>query len=128
MQSKINNFVRVILIIAGTIFVFLGLMGIFLPILPTTPFLLLAAACYVRSSERLYTWLLTNRLFGEYIRNYREGKGIPLKTKVFSITLLWTTILYSAIFIIQQIMIQMLLILIAIGVSLHILYLPVNNS
>ena len=60
----------------------LGIAGIFLPLLPTTPFLLLAAACYVRSSPRLYRWLMNHRWTGEYIRDYREKRGLPLRTKI----------------------------------------------
>ena len=73
----------------------LGIIGIFLPIVPTTPFLLLAAACYARGSERLYNWLMTNKVFGQYIGNYREGKGIPLKVKILSISFLWVAIAVS---------------------------------
>jgi len=79
----------------------LAVLGLFLPVLPTTPFLLLAAVCYARSSERFYHWLMTNRWFGEYIRNYREGRGIPLKQKVLTISLLWVTIGYAAAFIVS---------------------------
>ena len=116
-----NRFIKVLLIIAGTVSVGLGLIGIFLPILPTTPFLLLAAACYIRSSKRFYHWLLNNKLFGRYIKNYREGKGIPIKMKVLSITLLWLTILYSVIFVIDNLFVRIILIIIAIAVTIHIL-------
>ena len=120
-RDKISNrLIRWVLITAGTIFVGLGILGIFLPILPTTPFLLLAAACYARSSKRFYDWLLHNKWFGAYIKNYREGKGVPLKVKVFTISLLWTTILFSAFFIINNLWIKIVLILIAIGVTIHI--------
>jgi len=74
-----QRFVRVALIVVGTISTALGILGIFVPILPTTPFLLLAAACYSRSSQRFYDWLLNNKYFGNYIRNYLEKKGIPLR-------------------------------------------------
>jgi uncharacterized membrane protein YbaN (DUF454 family) len=109
-----------ILISVGTSCVGLGILGIFLPILPTTPFLLLAATCYARSSERFYNWLLNNRWFGNYIKNYREGKGIPLKVKVLAIALLWVTIGYS-IFAVHILPVRIILILIAIGVTTHIL-------
>ncbi len=115
-----KRLIRVVLIIAGTIFVGLGVLGIFLPLLPTTPFLLLAAACYARSSERFYNWLLNNKWFGRYIKNYREGKGIPLKVKVLSISLLWITIIFSAAFIVHNVFIRVILIIIAIGVTIHI--------
>ena len=115
--------IKALLITSGTISVGIGIIGIFLPLLPTTPFLLLAAACYARSSKRFYVWLLTNKYFGKYIRNYREGKGIPLKTKLFSIGLLWITITISII-IIKQNWISVLLIIIALLVSWHIVSIP----
>ena len=116
-----SRLVRGLLIAAGTIFVGLGLLGIILPILPTTPFLLLAAACYARSSKRFYDWLLTNKWFGSYLKNYWEGKGIPLKVKVLSISFLWTTIIISMIFILTSFIIRIILTVIAIVVTIHIL-------
>jgi len=116
-----NQIIRWILIAAGTIFVGLGILGIFLPILPTTPFLLLAAACYARSSKKCYNWLMNNKWFGVYIKNYREGKGVPLKVKAFTISLLWITILFSAFFVINIFWVRAVLILIAVGVTLHVL-------
>ncbi len=116
-----NRFFRYLLIIAGTISVGLGIVGIFLPILPTTPFLLLAAACYARSSKRFYDWLLNNKWFGTYIKNYHEGRGVPLKVKVFTISLLWITILASVFFVVNNFWIKIVLIIIAIGVTIHIL-------
>ncbi|MBA7466161.1 Inner membrane protein YbaN [subsurface metagenome] len=107
--------------IAGTFSLGLGIAGILLPLLPTTPFLLLAAACYARSSERLNNWLLNNRWFGNYLRNYWKGKGIPLKVKVLSISFLWITIGYSALFVVQILLGKIILVIIAIGVTIHIL-------
>ena len=111
------------LITAGTICVGLGALGIFLPLLPTTPFLLLAAACYIRSSEKFYRWLITNKWFGSYIRNYREGRGVPLSTKVIAISLLWITIGYSALFVVGSLFFRAILILIAFGVTTHLVLL-----
>ena len=116
-----NKILRWVLIVGGTFFVVMGVIGIFLPLLPTTPFLLLAAWCYARSSKRFYNWLISNKWFGSYIKNYREGKGVPVKVKVISITFLWIMILFSVIFIIFNIYIRLILILIAIGVTIHIL-------
>jgi uncharacterized membrane protein YbaN (DUF454 family) len=116
-----NQLLKWILITTGTIFVGLGILGIFIPILPTTPFLLLAAACYARSSKKFYDWLINNKLIGTYIKNYREGKGFPLKVKVFTISLLWITILFSVFFILHISWIKIILIIIAIGVTIHIL-------
>lgn len=124
-KNRKQRVVRVLLLIAGTLSLMLGAIGIVLPILPTTPFLLLAAACYLRSSERMHKWLLSNRWFGEYIRNYQEGRGIPLKTKMAALTVLWITIIYSAFFALDEILLaQVALLLIALGVSVHLIRLP----
>ncbi len=124
-KNRKHKLVRALLLVAGTISLTLGAIGIFLPILPTTPFLLLSATCYLRSSERMHKWLLGNSWFGEYIRNYQEGRGIPLKTKILAMTVLWTGIIYSAFFALDEIFIaQVALLLIALGVSLHIVRLP----
>jgi uncharacterized membrane protein YbaN (DUF454 family) len=111
---------RRLLIGAGTLSTGLGIIGIFIPILPTTPFLLLAAACYMRSSERFYQWLINNRVFGAYVRNYIEGRGMPVRIKIFTILLLWLTIGLSIIFGVQNIVIRIVLICIAVGVTAHI--------
>jgi uncharacterized membrane protein YbaN (DUF454 family) len=111
---------RRLLIGAGTLSTGLGIIGIFIPILPTTPFLLLAAACYMRSSERFYQWLINNRIFGAYVRNYIEGRGMPVRIKIFTILLLWLAIGLTITFGIQNIIIRIVLICIAIGVTAHI--------
>ena len=111
-----------LLLVAGTLSTAIGILGIFVPILPTTPFLLLAAACYLRSSERFYRWLLNNRFFGTYITNYMEGKGMPLRVKIFTIFLLWLTISISVYLGTQNMVLRIVLVLVAIGVTLHIIY------
>ena len=88
--------IRSLLVVAGSISVAVGIAGVFLPLLPTTPFLLLAAACYVRSSPRLYRWLMNHRWTGEYIRDYREKRGLPIRTKILTVLILWGTVLWSA--------------------------------
>src|SRR3990170_4070727 len=99
-KPKRNRVTRILLMVAGTVSLAFAVVGLVLPLIPTTPFLLLAAACYCRSSERLYHWLISNKWFGEYIRNYREGRGIPLKTKILALTVLWVTISVSALFLV----------------------------
>ena len=116
-----NRLTRAVLVIAGTIFTGLGLLGILIPLLPTTPFLLLAVACYARSSKRFYCWLLNNKWFGTYIRDYREGKGITLKVKVFVISLLWFTILFSTISIVNNQLVSIILVLLALGITVHLI-------
>jgi uncharacterized membrane protein YbaN (DUF454 family) len=119
---------RALLIVAGTISLIFAAIGVVIPLIPTTPLLLLAVACYCRSSERLYTWLINNRWFGEYIRNYREGKGIPLKTKMLAVTVLCATISVSVVFLVPILLVQVLLLAIAIAVSAHILRLPTHKK
>jgi uncharacterized protein len=116
------------LMTVGVIALILGAVGIFVPLLPTTPFLLLAAACFVRSSDRLYNWLIHHRWFGTYIRNYREHRAIPLSTKILAITLLWSTISYTGLVVIDAWIIRGLLLAIAVGVTLHLLKLKTMKA
>ena len=118
---RVSSFRKGIFIVAGTISLGLGALGVFLPVLPTTPFLLLSAAFYYKGSERMHRWLLNNRLFGNYIKNYKGGRGIALKAKAITLCLLWTTICYSAFFIVNMTALQIVLFVIAGGVSIHIL-------
>ena len=120
---------RVLLITAGTLFVALGLVGVVLPVLPTTPFLLLAAACYVRSSRRLYRWLLTNRFFGEYLRRFRDGEGIPLAAKIWAISLLWLSLGSSALLAVPARLwwVRLILLAVGIGVTTHIARIPTRR-
>ena len=122
--SKTSRLSRGLWTFAGTFFLAVGLIGIFLPVLPTTPFLLLSAACYFKGSRRMHDWLLNNRWFGSYLRNYREGKGVSVKVKVISILALWTTIGYSAFYVIDILIVRIVLLVVAIAVTLHIAYLP----
>jgi len=91
-----NFILRLLFNIIGTLAVLLGVAGIFLPLLPTTPFLLLALACYMRGSTRMTQWLLNNRLFGEHLRNIQEKRGIPKRTKIWAISLTWLSLAVSA--------------------------------
>ncbi|OGO04102.1 MAG: hypothetical protein A2Y73_04365 [Chloroflexi bacterium RBG_13_56_8] len=115
---------RKLLILVGTLSVGLGILGTFLPLLPTTPFLLLAATCYARSSRRFYNWLVNSKYLGEYIRNYREGRGVPLVTKVVTLILLWASIGYSALVAVDILLVRVILFLIAVGVTAHIVTRP----
>lgn len=115
-----NRLVQVLLLTAGSICVLLGVVGIVVPLFPTTPFLLLAAACYVRSSEKLYNRLLANRWFGSHIRSYRENRGIRLSVKITAVSFLWLTILFSIVFVLNTLWLKLMLALIAAGVTWHI--------
>ena len=98
MEDKKSKYliIRILLIILGSIFVAIGAIGILVPGLPTTPFMILAAACYIRSSNKLYNWLIKNKLFGKHIKNIREGKGIPIRVKIFA-QVMMTTFIFLAI-------------------------------
>ncbi len=120
-QTPTRRLGRMLLTSAGTLCVALGVAGMFLPLLPTTPFLLLAATCYARSSPRFYRWLMTNRWCGEYIRNYREGRGLPLQQKILTLALLWITIGATTVFVVPLWWVRVLLLAIASGVTFHLL-------
>ena len=112
---------KYLLIVLGSICLALGVIGIFLPLLPTTPFLLLSAALYVRSSEKLYQWLIHQKYLGTYIRNFREHKAIPLRAKIISVAMVWITLTYCAIMVSEEIWIKIIFLLLAIGDTWHIL-------
>lgn len=112
---------KVLYVVLGSIALGLGVLGIFLPLLPTTPFLLLAAALWVKGSPRLYTWLLENKYLGTYIRNFRENKAIPLRAKIVSITLMWLTMLATAFLVVNVWWLRAVLMVIAAAVTWHIL-------
>lgn len=105
---------------AGTFFLAVGMIGVPLPFLPTTPFLILAAACYMRGSPRMHRWMLTNRYFGAYLKSYIEGKGLPVKTKVVSIATLWAVILFSALVVTESVIVRAVLLVVGIGVTIHL--------
>ena len=113
---------RYLLMVLGSVALALGVAGIFLPLLPTTPFLLLAAALYFRSSPQLYEWLLSHKHLGPYIRNFRENKAIPLRVKIVSVSLVWVTLLYCAFFVVYCLWMRMLFVGLAVGISAHILH------
>lgn len=111
----------ILLSILGLISLSLGILGAFVPVLPTTPFLLLAAFLFLRGNKRLYEWLMNHPRMGAYISNFVEHKAIPLRVKIVSISTLWVTLLYCAIFVAEHWALRALFILIAVCVTVHIL-------
>ncbi len=112
---------KAIYIILGFISLGCGIFGIFIPILPTTPFLLLTAYLFVKSSPKLYNWLINNSFFGSYIRNYKEHNGMLLIHKIVVIVLLWSVIITTMIYTAKELWVRLLLAVVAIAVSTHIL-------
>lgn len=113
---------RYFLAFIGSISLALGIIGIFVPMLPTTPFLLLSAALYFRSSPKLYDWLMSHPHLGPYIRNFRENKAIPLRVKIISVTLVWCTLLYCALGIATELWLKVFFVALATGITIHILH------
>ena len=116
-----NPVLRIVLIVLGLIFLTIGIIGIILPVLPTTPFIILATACFARSSQNFYDRLYGNRIFGKILRDYRDKKGLALKYKIYILTMLWLTLTSTAIFFTDSIIVRILLFSIAIVVTVHIL-------
>lgn len=110
--------------IAGHLCLFLGLIAIVIPILPTTPFLILAAACYARTSAPFYNWLLNNRYFGKYIRQWRNEECIPVRAKIFSIAMLVVTMGSSIVLFVRPWTLRILLASIGVAVIIYILSFP----
>jgi len=119
---------RLLFKIAGITSLALGILGAVLPLLPTTPFLLLSAYCFSKSSYKWHKWLLTNRIFGEYLRNYKANRGIPKRVKIYILVTLWGTILASAIFATDMWWLRCLLILIATAVTIHVARIKTSNK
>jgi uncharacterized protein len=119
-----SRLMRALLVVCGTISVALGVLGIFLPLLPTTVFLLLAAACYARSSERFYLKLTQNRWLGAYIRNQREGRGMRRRDKTITLAMLWIGIGATMVWTAENWWLRLVLAAIAVGVTIHVVKLP----
>lgn len=120
-ETEKKKVIKYFILLGGFISLVLGIIGIVIPILPTTPFLLLASAAFAKSSKRFDRWLLNNKILGAYIKNYREGKGLPLKIKILTLSLLWITIIISILFLLELLCVLILLFCIAIAVSIHII-------
>lgn len=127
MSNKIDNTtIRVFLIATGLVSTVLAILGIFLPLLPTVPLLLLASACFARSSDRFLAWLHNHRHLGPVIHQYQGGCGIPLRAKIIAIVMIWISIPFSAFFFTSLLWLRVLLITIGICVTVYLLRLPVK--
>ncbi|HHL41333.1 MAG TPA: DUF454 domain-containing protein [Candidatus Bathyarchaeota archaeon] len=115
---------KYIYLIVGSLALVAGIIGVFLPILPTTPFVLLSAWCFFRSSDKLYKWVINNETFGPTIMNYQQGKGITQKTRIRAIVMMWATISFSAYFFVSNLYVIGIMYLVAISVSVYLYRLP----
>jgi uncharacterized protein len=120
-SAQLTGFYRYLYLVSGILLVVIGVIGIFLPVLPTTIFLILASACFVKGSPRANEWLRNHKILGIYLKNYQDKSGLTIKAKVFNIALLWIMILSSAYFFTEELFIRLLLLAIAIGVTIHLL-------
>jgi uncharacterized membrane protein YbaN (DUF454 family) len=120
-RAELSKFFRYVYLISGVLLVVIGIIGIFLPILPTTIFLILASACFVKGSPRANEWLRNHKFLGAYLKNYQDKSGLTIRAKVLNIAVLWLMILSSAYFFTEELFIRLLLLAIAIGVTIHLL-------
>lgn len=111
---------KYILMGIGCLSLCLGVVGLFLPLFPTTPFLLLTSYCFVRSSPQLHNWLIHHRIFGSYIDSYVTHRAVKRRAKLLALLLLWSSLAFSS-FVVQLLYIKLLLLAVGIGVSAHIL-------
>jgi len=117
-----NPLAKLMWVSLGSLFVGLGAIGVIVPGLPTTPFLILAAACYIRSSQRLYDWLISNKRFGPYLKDYREGKGIPRKAKRLAIVMIVVFVGFSVVFGIEDLTLKIVVGLLGLIGLLYVLF------
>lgn len=122
-NSPRNRILRALLLASGSLFLLLGIVGIVVPVLPTTPFLILAAVCYARSSVRCYRWLMTNRMFGRYLDDYLHRRGIPWRVRASALTFTWVVIGVSAILFVDRLWLRIFLLAIALAVTVHLVML-----
>lgn len=119
-----NNFLRWFLFGCGWLSILAGVVGIFLPLLPTVPFLLLAAACFARSSERFHTWLVDHNHLGPLIRDYLHDGRIPLRAKRMAIGMVWVSFPASAFIFAHAVWVKIVLLTVAVGITWYLISLP----
>ena len=119
-----SRLVRFAFNVAGALALGLGLVGIFLPLLPTTPFVLLAAACFARGSERFHQWLLANRTFGPMVFEWERHRSLPYRTKVTAIVLMSLTMAISIVFFVELLWLKIALALFGIALAVWMYRIP----
>jgi uncharacterized membrane protein YbaN (DUF454 family) len=119
-----NRFAQILLIIAGFLSIAIAILGIFLPLIPTTPLVLLAGYLFGKSSKKFHLWLINNKIFGKYIKNYQAGNGMTRRSKITAITTMWAVLLISGIWATNVLFIRLILATVGIGVTIHLLRMP----
>ena len=128
-KESSNPIIRILWVVLGSFFVVIGGIGVVVPGLPTTLFLILAAACYIRSSQRLYNWLINNKTFGPYLRDYREGKGIPKRAKILAVSMIIVFVSYAVFFGIESLNLKIAAGILGIAGLLYVLFkVPVSKT
>ena len=118
-MMQLSGLKKYLLITGGTLSLAVGVIGIFLPLVPTTPLLLLAAYCYIRSSRNLYEWLINHPVCGSYIYNYMTYRAVTRRSKIYALIFLWVTLVISMI-VVSNIYITIILFTIGLGVTIHL--------
>lgn len=123
-----SRIVRYAYLVSGFLLVAIGIIGIFLPLLPTTIFLILASACFVKSSPKANEWLRSNKILSPYLKNYQDKTGLSAKTKIFTLSFLWISISLSAFYLTNEFYIKIILLAIAVGVSIHLIMVKTKKN
>lgn len=118
---------KYLLIALGSLSLALGFVGMLVPVLPTTPFLLISAYCYLRASKRLYDWLMRNKLFGKYLYNYMTYRAVPRQAKIASLAVLWAG-LFTSMILVDRWYVRLILLAVGIAVSVHLLLLKTIDA
>jgi uncharacterized membrane protein YbaN (DUF454 family) len=116
-----NRPLRIVLLVCGFLFTLLAFLGALLPLLPTTPFLIVAAACFFRSSARFYNWIMFNRLFGHYLQDYQSGRGVAMHVKIMTLSFMWISTLVSIFVFVPWLWLKIVLPVISTAVTIHVL-------
>jgi len=124
---KLHSIKKYLLIFLGSLSVAFGVIGVFVPVLPTTPFLLLASFCYLRSSKRMHNWLINHKIFGSYIYCYLNYRAVSKKTKIGAMMFLWSTLMVSMV-LVESLHIRLFLVAVGIGVTVHLMLLKTLSS
>lgn len=124
---EMNQFKRIMLLSAGLLFTTLGIVGIFLPIMPTVPFLIIASVCFSKSSRKFHNLLLNNRWVGPHIKNFHENHEVKLKTKILLIICQWAGLGITSVFLVHGLFGRILLVAIAAGATFYILSLKTSG-